>query len=147
MFTWIEANMYKDLFWCKKKKYWGIYGQCTVYIQVLFNFLRLRIYCNIKSSYHGWNSKLVHVNIWLSLGQLVHLQYPAVRNLNLGLVKLHDMWVYTACQNIFDLSKVCTPNTIYWKDYLKKSTICYNPSQLLLYSFDSLILSLQSMIT
>ena len=42
------------------------------------------------------DTNFVYVNIWprLGLGQLVYLQFPAAKCLNLGLRKSHDMQVY-----------------------------------------------------
>ena len=47
-------------------------------------------------SHHTQDINFVHVNSWprLGLGQLVFLQFLAVKGLNLDLWSLHDTWVY-----------------------------------------------------
>ena len=62
-----------------------------IYTYVSCDFLRPKFLPDIKVSCHVWDTNFVCINSWLSLGlgHLVHLQFPAAKNLILGFRKSH----------------------------------------------------------
>ena len=66
-----------------------------MYHVTLWNLSLAKIW-GLDEQHHMQDTNIVYVNSWQDLGQLVGLKFPAAKDLNLGIRRLHDTQEYTA---------------------------------------------------